>query len=284
MALLQNKSLSDIPPQDLPFLYAFAVYGKGLGQTRVIELLKRVALVNPFESAIALDIPSVKATLGRLLIAKWIKNDVVGFELNDGLQWPLLAQLNEHGTLLDWVNAAVQTKPVVQYWESTSRQSYATLCVFSALLGDESLLTSDLEAFSTSGMSLAALEQHPVHFFFDHPLGVRHFSTLTAEVQALLLVNFLYFASSLLAPAKAQYDYALNHCTTLKGVLPNFVSILAWQAHLRGDQTAFEHLAKLLNPNALSEADTANRLSRGDFASAIHRFGLLIEQIKKTQQ
>ncbi|MCB5195149.1 DEAD/DEAH box helicase [Deefgea salmonis] len=281
MALLKNKSLSDIPPQDLPFLYAFAVYGKGLGQTRIIELLKRLSLITPFEPAIALDIPSVKATLGRLLISQWIKNDVVGFELNEGLQWPLLAQLNERENLLDWVSTAAQTKPVVQYWESTSRQSYATLCVFSALMGDESLLTSDLEAFSTSGMSLAALEQHPVHFFFSHPLGVRHFATLSVEVQALLLVNFLYFASNLLAPAKAQYDYALNHCAVLKGVLPNFVSVLAWQAHLRGDQDAFAHLASLLNPNILSEADTANRLSRGDFASAIHRFGLLIEQIKK---
>ncbi|WP_156938982.1 DEAD/DEAH box helicase [Deefgea rivuli] len=276
-----SNALSNIPNKDLPILYAFAVYGKGLGQTRLIELLKRQHAITPFDTPPALDVPSIKATLGRLMIAKLIDSDVVGFELKHELQWPLLSQLHAAGTLADWVTTTLQVKPTVQYWESTSRQSYATLCVYSALLGDADLLASDLEAFCTSGMSLTALTLHPIHFFFDHPLGLQHFGLLSFETQALLLVNYLFYASNLLAPATPQYQYALNHNTKLKAILPNFLTILAWQAHLRGDTEAYAHLIAQINPNLIAEADTASRISRGDFTGTVERFGLVIEQIKK---
>ena len=78
---LSNNAFKDIPKEYFPFLCAFAIYGHGLGQTRLIELLKRQHATSPFANKIALDVLSVKAMLGNLMVAKLIHTETVGFEL-----------------------------------------------------------------------------------------------------------------------------------------------------------------------------------------------------------
>ena len=104
---LSNNAFKDIPKEYFPFLCAFAIYGHGLGQTRLIELLKRQHATSPFANKIALDVLSVKAMLGNLMVAKLIHTETVGFELRPDLQWPLLDLIATEGTLNSWVKNGI---------------------------------------------------------------------------------------------------------------------------------------------------------------------------------
>ncbi|WP_203569865.1 MULTISPECIES: DEAD/DEAH box helicase [Deefgea] len=276
---LINNALSHIPKDHLPYLCAFAVYGHGLGQTRLIELLKRQHVSQPFPEQLALDVLSVKAKLGQLMVAKLIQAETVGFELKPELQWPLLAYLAHEGQLSSWVKNALQVKPTVQYWESTSRQSYAQLCIYSVMLNDSDTLITDLQSFSASSMTHVALEHHPVHFFFRHELGLHFFAQVEAKTQAALLGHFLFFATQLLAPATAQYQYALSNISQLS--TPMLLQTLAWQAQLRGDMASYAFLTERINPNLITEADLLMRLSKRDLQAVIERGAAIIAHEKQ---
>lgn len=274
------NTLKDIPQEHLPFLCAFAVYGHGLGQTRLIELIKRQQATQPFEHPIALDVLTVKALLGQLMVKKLIHAETIGFELDPALQWPLLAMMAEQGSLKSWIKNAQQVKPTVQYWESTSRQSYAQLCIYDVILNDSETLMNDLQAFSASNLSHVALEHHPIHFFFQNELASRFFEQVEPHTQTTILGHFLYYATHLLAPARIQYDYALKNIARLAS--PLFLQTLAWQAQLRGDSAAYNQLSQQINPKVITDADMMSRLSRGDFQSIIDRGAAIITHEKQS--
>ena len=274
-----NNSFKDIPKEYFPFLCAFAVYGHGLGQTRLIELLKRQHATSPFANKIALDVLSVKAMLGNLMVAKLIDAETVGFALKPELQWPLLDLLATEGTLKSWVQNALQVKPMVQYWESTSRQSYAQLCIYSVMLNDDQTLASDLQLFAAGNLTHVALEQHPVHFFFKNELGLHFLEQAEPATQATLLSHFLYYATHLLAPATAQYQYALKNIS--KFSTPLFLQTLAWQAQLRGDMATYVKLNQLIDPHFITGADMTMRLARGDYQSIVERGAAVIAHEKQ---
>ncbi|MGL6040957.1 MAG: hypothetical protein ACRC01_07135, partial [Deefgea sp.] len=278
-AIISN-TLKDIPAEHIPFLCAFAVYGHGLGQTRLIELLKRQHASQPFTNKIALDALSIKALLGQLMVSKVIHADTIGFELDPELQWPLLSLMATEGSLKSWVKNAQQVKPTVQYWESTSRQSYAQLCIYSVILNDSDTLVNDLQSFSASNLTHVALEHHPIHFFFQNELGLHFFEQVEPQTQAAILSHFLYFATHLLAPAAAQYQYALKNISKL--ATPMFLQTLAWQAQLRGEMATYTKLCLNINPNLITDADMSMRLSRGDFKSVVDRASDVIAHEKQS--
>lgn len=244
--------LATVSDDELPLLYAAALFDAPLSQGRMLELMQirsqKTLMGNPYDVRLIRDL-SLDLCKRQLL-----RQEIgLGYLLREDLRMTLWLRLQQSGELRQWIvhiRELLKKQGEYQHWKSYDAQFYQREMLFSVLLGrtDEALLWRE-KFFSVS--------QHhqliPGMQFFRHEDGVTLFAQLRLIDQGMLLTDIFNRANWDLLDCRRAYDYACGQIAQQSNSWPQLMGLLAWQALLRGDFAQMEQMQRQLPPQAQGE-------------------------------
>jgi hypothetical protein len=226
---------------ELPIVYATALYTAPLSQTKALELMQlrgaKTLMGNPYDAKLLKDL------MLDLCKRQVLRQEIgLGYILRDDWRMPVLLRLQQTGGMKLWISQIrdlLKKHGEYQHWKSYDAEFYSREMLFSVLLGrtDEALLWR--EKFLSVKNDHALI---PGAEFFQHEDGIRLFSQLRPIDQGMVLTDIFVKANWELLDCRLAYDYACQQMDQESNSWPQLMGLVAWQALLRGD---FDRLAQL---------------------------------------
>lgn len=264
----KQPDLALIASQDLPLLNAFAIFGAGLGQTKLLEILGEFKQTHP--DGKRYEVGQVKDGIGHLLARQAIVSNAQGYDIAEPWQALAFEQMHHNGSLRAWVAAVHRRMPPLASWAGLyAMPMLVNRSRCAAIVGDIEALKNHLEYMDNFGISTTLLEQHPLNWFFATPLGETLLAEMDDDAQAMLLTHFLFRANSLLAPADAPYAYAAGLFDSVFREWPELARELCWQAVFRNDQARVPQFIVAIAPEEQPELLVAMLVREGRYDDAV---------------
>jgi SNF2 family DNA or RNA helicase len=267
--------------QELPLLYALALFDAPLSQAALLELL----LLRRQAIAKAGELPTV-VTVREYLIVLSEKHLVTpisgrGYALREGLQLPVIAHLLEHDGMADWV-ASVRSL-LNQHGEYTQwKIDNAAFCrrelLFSSLIGEAEGFRYWRQEFlkANSGETKNLGE-----VLFKNEAGRGVFARLPTWIQGVLLADVLTQANWSISDSTLAYQYAKSHLQHFGKGLSILLEPLIWQALLRGEIEFLRELALLCSEEQAPIHAFALAVMQADYALALQQTEAITKALKK---
>jgi hypothetical protein len=272
--------MSDLTPlraDELPLVYALALYDAPLSQTRLMELLQLRSQKTATSGAY--DIKRLKESLASLCQSLLVRQEIgLGYVLRDDVRMPVLLQLQQAGWLKSWVGSVrelLKRHNGYSQWQTYDAAFCRREVVFSALAGKSEEQMSWSNKFFDAPTSGPAL---PGTAFFSSDDGITLFATLANRAQAMLLTDMFFRANWYLDDCSVAYDYACARFEVLAKDWPPLIELLCWQALLRGDIAQLQLLQQATH--AQPESLIALAIFRGDFALACEMADVYVKALK----
>ena len=166
----------------------------------------------------------------------------IGLVMEDGLRMTVILHMFRQGILRTWIAGVrdmLKRLGEYQYWKSYDGAFYGREVQFSVLSGrtDEALLWRE-KLFSVKNLQ----GNLPADKFFATDDGVQLFSELRVIDQGMMLTDLFQHANWTLADCARAYQFGCEHADKLGANWPQLISLLCWQAILRGDQIGRAHV------------------------------------------
>ncbi|MFZ6774697.1 DEAD/DEAH box helicase [Undibacterium sp. SXout7W] len=260
--------ISTLTPDELPLVYASALFDAPLNQNKFLELLQlrkqTNAIGNPYDAKMIKDL--LLDLCRRMVLRQEIG---LGYLLREDLQMSVLLALQESGEMKSWIACMrdlLKRHGEYQHWKSYDVRFYGREMMFSLLLGrtDEALLWRE-KLFSATTNNIAM----PGCKFFVNDEGMRLFSSLKPLDQGMLLTDIFYRANWDLSDCTLAYQYACQKIEQHADSWPQLMGLLSWQALLRGDFSQLEKLQDKLPATYKIEIHIALAVLQNKVATAV---------------
>lgn len=268
------KTLSAIHADDLPLIYAMALFQEPMIQARLVELmqLRKVCL----SDGSSYDAPRIKACLARLTLQKVVSLHVgMGYVQDEEYTFLALLQLKHSGWLPGWVGSVREL--LTRQHEYSPWKSYpADFCqrevLYSAFSSQSDILLEWRQQLGST--QLAA------RYLFSHPAGEQLFALLNDEIQSQLLHDALAECAWTLEPCSNLYHYAVSQFEAFSEWPALSVQLLK-HTLLRGDLPQLRLIQQKTPPQYLAENLAALATLRGEYAVAVEVYEALIKALKQ---
>ncbi|NMM37170.1 MAG: DEAD/DEAH box helicase [Glaciimonas sp.] len=268
-----------LPADELPLLYALALFDAPLSQTRLMELLH--LLRQKTAAGGAYDIKQIKDCLVSLSKTALVRQEIgQGYVVRDDVRMSLLLKLQQSGEIKSWVESARQMLKLHQEY-SQWKAADAAFCwremAFSALAGNREELMLWRDKFFDAATPAQVL---PGSVFFSSDDGIALFAALDHQAQAMLLADMFFRANWYLDDCRGAYSYACARFETLALDWPPLTELLCWQALLRGDIAQLQLFQQKMRTHFQPESLIAMAIFRGNFALASEISEVFIKALK----
>lgn len=262
------EDLSGLSEDELPLVYATALYEVPLSQSKALDLLQMRrqlnVIGNPYDAKLVKDV--LQELARRMILRQEIG---LGYQLRDEHRMQVLLHMHQQGILKSWISSIrdlLKQLGEYQYWKSYDGNFYAREIQFSVLSGrtDDALMWR--EKFFSVTSNQARL---PAEKFFSSEPGVALFSSLRSVDQGMLLCDLFQHANWSLTECQSAYEYACDQLDSLRPQWPQLPAMLAWQAILRGDFAQFEELYPTLNPQYQGEFLIVRHILNNQIVNAV---------------
>ncbi|STQ91821.1 DEAD/DEAH box helicase [Iodobacter fluviatilis] len=271
----QTHKLSAIHPDDLPLIYAMALFQEPMPQVRLITLmqLRKEKMAN----GRAYDQPAVKACLARLMLQKMATLQTgMGYVLENEFVFPALLKLKQSGWLPSWVGSVrdlLTQQHEYSPWKNYPEDFCQREILFSAFCGQIEIVN---EWRQRSGLA-DRVAQH----FFASESGQILFGLLDEEIQCQLLLDALQSSAWYLTDCNAMYQYALSGFEQRFDQWPQLSAQLAAHALLRGDFAQLKLIQRRTPAQYLAENLAALATLRGEYSIAVEIYDSLLKALKQ---
>jgi superfamily II DNA or RNA helicase/predicted transcriptional regulator len=243
---------SRLSEDELPLVFATALYEMPLSQTKSLELLQlrqqTNAMGNPYDAKL------IKDAYLELCKRQILRQEIgLGYQLRDEYRMTVLWHMHQSGVLKSWIASVrdlLKRLGEYQFWKSYDGLFYAREMQFSVLSGrtDDALMWR--EKFFSVTANHARL---PGEKFFANDDGLQLFASLRAVDQGMLLTDLFQRANWDLSDCRLAYDYACEQADQVAASWPQLLALLAWQALLRGDFEQLQQLQLKMHPQYQAE-------------------------------
>ena len=273
------NDLTSLSANELPLLYALALFDEPVGQTRLMELLH--LLKQKTANGDGYDIKQLKDSLASLCKTALVHKDIgQGYALRDDVRMPLLLQLQHSGGLQSWIEGTrelLQRHQQYTAWKTADAAFCRREMEFASLLGDR----EDLMRWRDSFVHVSTIDQTlPAVAFFSNADGIALFATLDNWVQAILLADMFFRANWYLDDYRAAYDYACSRFEVLGKDLQALMGLLCEQALLRGDLEQLQLFQQKMPSHLQPAVLIALATIKGDFALACEISEVFVKALK----
>ena len=275
------QQFDHLTAQELPLLYALALFDAPLSQSALLDLflLRRLAIAQ------AGVLPSA-VTVREQLIVLSEKHLVMpisgrGYALREGLQLPVICHLLEHDDIADWlasVRGLLNQRGEYTQWKIDNAAFCRRELFFSCLLNEAEGFRYWRQEFikANSGETKNLGE-----VLFKHEAGQRIFSGFSELIQGVLLADVLAQANWSASDSRLAFEYVKTHLNQFGKGLSLLIEPLIWQAFLRADFDCLRELEHYCSEEQAPTHAFALAVLRGDYALALEQTELIAKAIKK---
>ena len=259
--------LTELNEDELPVVYAVALYDAAISAAKLADLFQARAqtdaMGNPYSQRLLKDVCT------GLMRKQILKQEIgIGLLMADGLRMTVILHMFRQGILRTWIAGIrdmLKRLGEYQYWKSYDGAFYGREVQFSVLSGrtDEALLWRE-KLFSVKNLQ----GNLPADKFFATDDGVQLFSELRVIDQGMMLTDLFQHANWTLADCGRAYQFGCAQAEKLGAHWPQLISLLCWQAILRGDTASLEKLMPRVSPAYLPELQMVMSVMQNKIAQA----------------